>query len=540
MYTGKEDYAFGDVTKKTVDHVSYLTGLAKSSENDSIEVSQGQISEEDLDTPSPPKVKSETEFAQDRNKLVDSLQEGSASSTDLMQVFSRAFWSPRIQHTVVFTPAEIIETGVIWDSFFDRAYELSNQCLQLNVLIMDDFVCEEPFLYMGLPSLIVIEVVHRSLDCTDGFILSTGMKLTADNCPEKHRLLYACMQASKARLERVKRGYISQNLETIHQLQQRLSSVELERETAILKMEGIYSDYLQVKEQLEQEQKQTQTDKQNSKHRQESLHSQIGAQKEDQLRLNRQLEELKSNLKESHLDLDTCERKCTLKIQSLTKQFKAKEGELQARFDGTESSHREATSELRNLLSSHQRLGAKWKGETKTITERFENAAKKLKEENSKLKRSNEELKSEVVQSKLEQQSIVCKLRNLESLRDNFQDRVDELEDRNDQYSQQLTKYMTKERQWEQEQKILSNHLTRLQIQSSHSKLKSKGSRIMTAPSDKLKSDFVTSANLPPPIFSSTSSINKAIQSPNILSEPFLHFENSSNGDSSLSIQTND
>ena len=203
MYTGKEDYAFGDVTKKTVDHVSYLTGLAKSSENDSIEVSQGQISEEDLDTPSPPKVKSETEFAQDRNKLVDSLQEGSASSTDLMQVFSRAFWSPRIQHTVVFTPAEIIETGVIWDSFFDRAYELSNQCLQLNVLIMDDFVCEEPFLYMGLPSLIVIEVVHRSLDCTDGFILSTGMKLTADNCPEKHRLLYACMQASKARLEQL-------------------------------------------------------------------------------------------------------------------------------------------------------------------------------------------------------------------------------------------------------------------------------------------------------------------------------------------------
>ena len=341
-------------------------------------------------------------------------------------------------------------------------------------------------------------------------------------------------------LDRVKRGYISQNLETIHQLQQRLSSVELERETAILKMEGIYSDYLHVKEQLEQEQKQTQTDKQNSKQRQESLHSQIEAHTEDQLRLNRQLEELKSNLKESHLDLDTYERKYALKIQSLTKQFKAKEAELQARFDGTEFSHREATSELRNLLSSHQRLGAKWKGETKTITERFENVTKKLKEESSKLKRSNEELKSEVVQSKLEQQSLVSKLRNLESMRDNFQDRVDELEDRNDQYSQQLTKYMTKERQWEQEQKILSNHLTRLQIQSSHSKMKSKGSRIMTAPSDKLKSDYVTSANLPPPIFSSTSSINKAIQSPNILSEPFLHFDNYSNEDSTLSIQTND
>ena len=206
MYTGKEDYAFGDVTKKTAKHASYLAGLVQSSENESTkDIPQSEISKEDLDTPSVPKARIETEpeFAQDRNKLVDDLQEGSASSTDLMQVFSRAFWSPRIQHTVVFTPAEVIETGVIWDSFFDRAYELANQCLQLNVLIMDDFVCEEPFLYMGLPSLIVIEVVHRSLDCTDGFILSTGMKLTQDNCPEKHRLLYACMQASKARLEQL-------------------------------------------------------------------------------------------------------------------------------------------------------------------------------------------------------------------------------------------------------------------------------------------------------------------------------------------------
>ncbi|KAI6651723.1 Sodium channel and clathrin linker 1 [Oopsacas minuta] len=348
-------------------------------------------------------------------------------------------------------------------------------------------------------------------------------------------------QNSQKDLERLKRGYLSQNLEAIHQLQQRLSSVELERETAILKMEGIYSDYLQVREQLDQEQKLTQTDKQNNKQRQESLHSQIQAQKQDQLRLSRQVEELKTNLKESNLNLETCERKYMQKLQSLSNQFRAKEAELQAKFEGTESCHRETTNELRNLLSSHQRLGAKWRGETKTITDRFENATKKLKEENSKLKRTNEELKGEVVQSKFEQQSVSIKLKNLESQRDNFQNRIDELEDRNDQYTQQLTKYMTKERQWEQEQKILNNHLTRLQLQSSHSQLKTKNTRIMTAPSNKFKlptSEYISSANLPPPLFFSSSSIHRVTQSPNVLSEPFLHLDSYSNCDTTLSNQT--
>ena len=347
---------------------------------------------------------------------------------------------------------------------------------------------------------------------------------------------------SEKELERMKRDSFSQNLEAIQQLQQRLSNVELERETAILKMEGIYSDYLQVKEQLEQEQKQLRIEKQNGRHRQEALHLQIETQKQDQLKLCRQVEELRTVLKEAHLDVETCERKYVHKMQSLTEQFKSKEAESQANFDGIQSSHRVATSELRNLLSSHQRLGAKWREETRVLTDKFESTTRKLKEESSRLKRSNEEMKIELAQTKLGHQSLDAKLKSLETQKYNLQDRVDELEDRNDQYSQQLTKYMTKERQWDQEQKILNNHLTRLQIQSSRSNLKSKGSRIMTAPSDKFKpstSEYMPPSALPPPIyFSSTSSTPRATQSPNVLSEPFLHLDTSNDDDSILSHQS--
>ena len=143
----------------------------------------------------------ETETEVSRNKLLESMGNRGANSADLLGVFSKAFWSPRILHTEIFTPSQEIDVKLIWDSFFDRAYEISNQCLQLNVLTMDDFVSEEPFLYLGLPSLTLIEAAHRSIDTPGRIVLSTGMQLTQDNCPPKYKLLYLCMETSRDRLK---------------------------------------------------------------------------------------------------------------------------------------------------------------------------------------------------------------------------------------------------------------------------------------------------------------------------------------------------
>ena len=201
VYTGKDEYNFGDVTKKTTKHLSYLAGYGESADIGGVqEPTMEEITSEKTETEREgiPKQKESIE-----DSLFDDLQDGSATNSDIMNTFSKAFWSPRIHHHVVFTPSEQVPVEVIWDSFFDRAHELASRCLQLCVLTMDDFQSEEPFLYIGLPSLILIEAVHRSLDCPDGFILSTGMKLTEGNCPEKEKLLYVSMQASRDRLQQI-------------------------------------------------------------------------------------------------------------------------------------------------------------------------------------------------------------------------------------------------------------------------------------------------------------------------------------------------
>ena len=199
-YTGKEEYSFGDITKKTTEHLTNVAGYGQGAETELKEPSMKEITPEETDSESKA-IPKQKEAIEDRNVLFESLEEGAATNTDIMNTFSKAFWSPRIHHHVVFTPSEEVQVGVIWDSFFDRAHELASQCLLLNVLTMDDFQSEEPFLYIGLPSLILIEVVHRSLDSPNGFILSTGMKLTQENCPEKEKLLFVSMQASRDRLQ---------------------------------------------------------------------------------------------------------------------------------------------------------------------------------------------------------------------------------------------------------------------------------------------------------------------------------------------------
>ena len=63
------------------------------------------------------------------------------------------------------------------------------RCLSLGVLVVDDFVELEPFLFIGLPSLVLVEAVHRSMD-HEGFILATGTVVTAENCPDEVKHMF--------------------------------------------------------------------------------------------------------------------------------------------------------------------------------------------------------------------------------------------------------------------------------------------------------------------------------------------------------------
>ena len=175
-YTAKDHYAFGDITQAIVRHFvnffrhtsNHLTNLR-------------------------------TEHCDDSNSCDNESSNNSSENIDkLIEVFSHAFWSPNIPKVKIQNPMSGIQNEVIWDSFWERSYELSMQCLKLDILLVDDFLNQESFLFIGLPSLVLIEAVHRSVG-EEGILLATGLLVTKLNCPREFAELFRVVEAFKSR-----------------------------------------------------------------------------------------------------------------------------------------------------------------------------------------------------------------------------------------------------------------------------------------------------------------------------------------------------
>ena len=173
-YTAKDHYVIGDITLATVRH---FINLFRYTSNHLIYSGSG--SKED-----------------NPNLSDESSKDPSENIDKLIEVFSHAFWSPDIPQVKIQNPRWKIPSEVIWNSFWDRSYELSIQCLKLGILVIDDFLNLETFLFIGLPSLVLIEAVHRSVD-KEGIILATGIVVTELNCPNEFAELFKAVKKFK-------------------------------------------------------------------------------------------------------------------------------------------------------------------------------------------------------------------------------------------------------------------------------------------------------------------------------------------------------
>ena len=172
-YTGKDRYVFGDITLVTV---RKFVDIFRYKPSNSAQDSTGKHLS----------IESDSSIQECNDKQTDSTIK---SIDELIEVFSHAFWSPNIPNVDIKCSRTKLHSDVIWQSFFDRAYELSFQCLNLGVLVLEDFADLDPFLFIGLPSLVLIEAVHRSVDY-EGIMLATGVVVTAENCPEELTKLF--------------------------------------------------------------------------------------------------------------------------------------------------------------------------------------------------------------------------------------------------------------------------------------------------------------------------------------------------------------
>lgn len=87
----------------------------------------------------------------------------------------------------------------IWTSFFNQVFCIAEDALASRKIPREDWVNEEPYLYLGLIGATVLHCVKRSRH-HEGIRLASGVTITTLACPAEHRPLFEVMMQLKGRL----------------------------------------------------------------------------------------------------------------------------------------------------------------------------------------------------------------------------------------------------------------------------------------------------------------------------------------------------
>ena len=77
------------------------------------------------------------------------------------------------------------------------ARQVGEQAISAGIMPSDDVESEEPYLYLGLTSLTMLEAAIRSMALPVGFQLSDGMLLTPEQCPADFAELFQVLMEAK-------------------------------------------------------------------------------------------------------------------------------------------------------------------------------------------------------------------------------------------------------------------------------------------------------------------------------------------------------
>eukprot|EP00656_Telonema_subtile_P012050 TRINITY_DN16041_c0_g1_i1.p1 TRINITY_DN16041_c0_g1~~TRINITY_DN16041_c0_g1_i1.p1 ORF type:complete len:251 (+),score=63.67 TRINITY_DN16041_c0_g1_i1:188-940(+) len=121
----------------------------------------------------------------------------SRTTEHLQHVFNT--WQPRLEAPPEASPQDVTMTD-LWGSFFKQSELVCLESLRALMLDVDDVEGLEPFLFLGLAALTLLEVVLRSRG-GNGLQLACGIAVTAHTVPEEVAELYSALAQCKVMAE---------------------------------------------------------------------------------------------------------------------------------------------------------------------------------------------------------------------------------------------------------------------------------------------------------------------------------------------------
>jgi hypothetical protein len=96
-------------------------------------------------------------------------------------------------------------TTTMWDSFFNRAYEIAEVCLASGMITAEDVEDQEAYLFLGLPALTLFDGVMRSLPLPgEEMVMEDGSLITHSTCPGEFMGMYEALLEVKMSVLREK------------------------------------------------------------------------------------------------------------------------------------------------------------------------------------------------------------------------------------------------------------------------------------------------------------------------------------------------
>lgn len=102
---------------------------------------------------------------------------------------------------VPLAPAVHIPEREIWGLFFEQTLHAGVAAyITQRYITEDDLAMQEPYLFIGLPSVALFNTVLRSASDPDGLVFIDGRRVTADTCVENFQTMFDLLMETKQRL----------------------------------------------------------------------------------------------------------------------------------------------------------------------------------------------------------------------------------------------------------------------------------------------------------------------------------------------------
>ena len=254
---------------------------------------------------------------------------------------------------------------------------------------------------------------------------------------------------------------------TFEQLQKKIIVAEKTKEEALQARESLTSLVHKMEKKHDRQRTQVLLENEELKKRVKQLTSESEDIAGNRLILIDEIDNLKRELLLCQKAQEQFKQKSVTEVASLEQRHKVKERQFEEKLRSVEEMNAQSVNELREMLTTQQRMGFKWKEESQVLSKKFEENVASLRNEISKQNKRNDLTNRELVEAKRKSKQMEEKLLSTKALLEKAQSIAADAETRAEVASKQVETLLSRERQLLQDRKKLHKELEKARVQSS-------------------------------------------------------------------------